>query len=130
MKSWICPIAIVKKRLALVVLLASLAAAQGCATYQVRTPDSEPLEKTYQREAPQALFWGLVLSPQVITAKCDGGLNDVVLKRNFLHDLASVLTLGIWMPTEVEFRCRAPHGDGGSFPEAPTDSTGPGFTVE
>ena len=118
MKTRICPIAIRKRILPLLILLASLVAAPGCATYQVRTPDSDPLEKTYQSEAPQAFFWGLVLSPQVVTADCDSGLNDVVLKRNFLHDLASVLTLGIWMPTAVEFRCRAPQGDGGSFPEA------------
>ena len=119
MRSGICSIDIVRRRLPGIVLLASLAAAQGCATHQVRAPNSDPLEKTYQRESPQAFFWGLVLSPQVVTAKCGGGLNDVILKRNFLHDLASVLTLGIWMPTEVEFRCRAPRGDGGSFPEAP-----------
>ena len=103
--------------------MASLAAAQGCASYQVRTPDSDPLEQTYESEAPQAFFWGSVLKPQVVTAECESGLNDVVLKRNFLHDLASVLTLGIWMPTAVEYRCRAPHGDGGSFPEAPEDSS-------
>lgn len=116
MKSRVRPISMLKKRLPLVVLLAGLAAAPGCATHQVRLPDSDPLEKTYQGEAPQAFFWGLVLSPQVVTADCENGLNDLVLKRNFLHDLASVLTLGIWMPTAVEFRCRAPHGDGGSFP--------------
>lgn len=121
MQSRIRPIASLRKRLPLVVVLASLAAAQGCATYQVRTPDSDPLEQSYESEAPQAYAWGLVLSPQVVTADCDDGLNDVVLKRNFLHDLASVLTLGIWMPTKVEFRCRAPQGDGGSFPEAPAN---------
>jgi hypothetical protein len=120
MKSWIGPFATLKKRLPLIVLLAGLAVAQGCASYQVRTPDSDTLDVTYQSESPDALFWGLVLKPQVVTAKCGGsGINDVVVKRNFLHDLASVLTLGIWMPTAVEFRCRAPHGDGGSFPEAP-----------
>lgn len=110
--------AAVRKRLPATILLASLVAVQGCATYQVRTPDSDPLEQTYQTEAPQAFFWGLVQDPQVVSADCDGGLNDVVLKRTYLHDLASVLTLGIWMPTAVEYRCRAPRGDGGSFPEA------------
>jgi len=58
-------------------------------------------------------------SDQVVTADCENGLNDVVMKPNFLHSLATVVTLGIWMPAAVEFRCRAPHGDGGSFPEAP-----------
>ena len=107
-----------RRRLARVVILAGLVAIQGCASYQVRTPDSDPLEQTYQTEAPQAFFWGLVQDPQVISADCNSGLNDVVLKRTYLHDLASVLTLGIWMPTAVEYRCRAPQGNGGSFPEA------------
>ncbi|MCG8694562.1 MAG: Bor family protein [Minwuiales bacterium] len=110
--------AALRRRLLPVLLLAGVMAVQGCATYQVRTPDSDPLEQTYQSEAPQAFFWGLVQDPQVVSADCDGGLNDVVLKRTYLHDLASVLTLGIWMPTAVEYRCRAPRGDGGSFPEA------------
>ncbi len=121
MRSSIRAIVVLNKRLPLVVLLASLAAAQGCANYQVRTPDSDPLEETYQREQAGALFWGLVLDPQVISANCENGLNDVIVKRAFINDLVSVLTLGIVMPTEVEFRCRAPHGDGGSFPEAPKD---------
>jgi len=116
---------VLKRWLPLVVLLASLAAAQGCANYQVRTPDSDPLEETYQREQAGALFWGLVLDPQVISANCENGLNDVIVKRSFMNDLVSVLTLGIVMPTEVEYRCRAPHGDGGSFPEAP-ESKSPG----
>ena len=119
MSSPIRALDVLKKRLSLVVLLASLAAAQGCANYQVRTPDSDPLEETYQSEQVGALFWGLVLDPQVVAANCENGLNDVVVKRAFIHDLVSVLTLGVVMPTVVEYRCRAPHGDGGSFPEAP-----------
>ena len=108
-----------KERLSLVVLMAVLVASQGCSTHQVRTPNSDPLQQTYQSASPQAYFWGLVLSPQVVTASCADGVNDVVVKRTYLHDLASVITLGIWMPSEVEFRCRAPRGDGGRFPEAP-----------
>ena len=120
MKARICPIAVLRRRLPLVILMAGLAAAQGCAEYQVRTPDSKPKVKTYIVETPHAYLWGLWSSPQVIAAKCgDDALNDVVIKRNFLHDLASVLTLGIWMPAEVQFRCRASRSDGGSFPEAP-----------
>lgn len=121
MNTWVRPIAVLKWRLPIVVLVACLAVAPGCASHQVRTPDSDPLEQTYQGEAPQAFFWGLALSPQVVSADCEDGLNDVVVKNSFFHSLAGVLTLGIWMPASVEYRCRAPHGDGGSFPEAPTN---------
>ncbi len=102
-----------------VVLAAALLALSGCASHQVRTPDSDPLEQTYENRTVHAYFWGAVLSPQVVAADCEGGLNDVVVKDNFLYDLAGVLTLGLWMPGEVEFRCRAPSGDLGDFPEAP-----------
>ena len=117
--------AILRKGLPLVALLASLAVAQGCADYQVRTPDSDTLSEPYQREEPTAFFWGLMLDPQVVTADCEDGVNDVVVKRAFIHDLVSVLTLGIVMPTAVEYRCRAPRGDSGSFPEAPEEPEEP-----
>lgn len=119
MRNVVGPTLPTKTWLPLIVLLAGLAVAPGCSTHQVRTPDSDRLTETYKRETPQALFWGLVLKPQVVAADCKAGLNDVVVKDNFLYDLASVLTLGIWMPSEVEYRCRAPSGSGGSFPEAP-----------
>ncbi len=91
----------------------------GCASHQVRTPDSDPLEQTYESRMVHAYFWGAVLDPQVVAADCEDGLNDVVVEDNFLYDLAGVVTLGIWMPGEVRYRCRAPAGDLGDFPEAP-----------
>jgi hypothetical protein len=102
------------------VLMASLACLHGCATYRVTIPDSDPQAQTYRGGSMQAYLWGIWYAPQVMAAECQGeGLNDVVIKRNYLHDLASVLTLGIWMPTEVHFRGKAPRGDVGPFP-APT----------
>ena len=102
-------------------LIAALVCIPGCASYELRTPDSDPLVEVYESEAPNAFFWGLWMDPQVMTAECNSsGLNDVVIKRNYFQDLASVITLGIWMPASVEYRCRAPHGDGGVFPDAPT----------
>ena len=108
-----------KTRLLPIAVLAALLVVAGCAEHQVRTPDSDPLEETYQSQTVNAYFWGAVLSPQVVTADCDGGVNDVVVKDSFFHGLASVITLGLWMPSTVEYRCRAPAGEGGAFPEAP-----------
>ncbi len=106
--------------IAFLALIVVVAGTSGCARHQVRTPTSDPLVEVYETEAPNAFFWGLYVSPQVVTADCSGsGLNDVVIKRNYFQDLASVITLGIWMPASLEYRCRAPHGDGGAFPEAP-----------
>src|SRR3990172_3417722 len=102
------------------VLVAGLAWAQGWASFHDRMPDDDPAKLTYEGGTMHAYLWGLFYDPQVMTADCESrAINDVEIKRNYLHDLASVLTLGIWMPMEVHFRCRAPHGDVGPFPEAP-----------
>ncbi len=102
-----------------IAFIAALLVVSGCAEQQLRTADSDPLEETYQTQEFHAFFWGAVLSPQVAEADCEDGLNDVVVKDSFFHGLASVITLGIWMPSQVEYRCRAPAGDGSAFPEAP-----------
>ena len=112
------PVGLCRRGLSASVLLLAVILA-GCASHQVRTPDSDPLEQTYESRMVHAYFWGAVLDPQVVAADCEDGLNDVIVEDNFLYDLAGVLTLGIWMPGEVRYRCRAPAGDLGGFPEAP-----------
>jgi hypothetical protein len=82
---------------------------QGCAEYRLDMKDSDPAEKPYQGEMIHALGWGLFYKPQQITTNChtETGINDVVVKSNFLYNLASVVTLGIWMPIEIQHRCQA-----------------------
>lgn len=101
---------------------AGLLCLAGCASYQVTIPDSDPIqlegqEAAYVEKTMHAYFWGLVLDPQVLAADCRGqGINDVVIDRTLGHDLAGVFTLGIWMPADVRFRCKAPPTRGGDFP--------------
>lgn len=87
-------------------LAASSAFIQGCAEYRLTVPDSHPRDINYQGRTVYALAWGHWYDPQALEADCGREtINDVVIKRNYLHDLASVFTLGIWMPIEVNFRC-------------------------
>ena len=99
-------------------LIAAIAlSAGGCAEYQVRVPDEDPLHQEYTNACMHALFWGRVIKPEVMTADCKKtGINDVIVVNNYLYDLAGVVTLGIWMPIEVRYRCKAPPIDGGKFP--------------
>jgi hypothetical protein len=109
-----------KQWVAALVMLSALLLAPGCATYHVRTPTSDPLTEPYQREKMHAYLWGLWYDPQVLMARCQTqALDDVRVQRNVLHDLASVLTFGLWMPITLEYRCKAPAGEVGPFPEAP-----------
>lgn len=102
-------------------VLASLLCLPACASYQVRVVDSDPIrvegqKGEYFEETMHAYFWGLVLSPQVLSAPGEClGINDVVIDRSFAHDLASVLTLGLWMPMDVRYRCKAPEISGGTI---------------
>ncbi len=106
MKDRISPIVFLKQKFPVLVLLAGLACAQGCATYRVTIPDSHPADINYHEKTMHAFLWGTWYDPQVLAADCGReAINDVKIKRNLLHDLASVLTLGIWMPIEVNFRC-------------------------
>src|SRR5688500_9827900 len=102
--------------------LAGLLALSGCASFQVTVPDSDPIQlegqaAAYQKKTMHAFFWGLLLDPQLFAAECHGqGINDVVIDRTLAHDLAGVATLGLWMPTEVRFRCKAPPTRPGVLP--------------
>lgn len=103
-------------------VLAAFLGLSACASYHVETPDSDEARTPYQQKTLHAYLWGSMLDPQSLSFDCGGdGINDVFIDRSFGHDLASVLTLGIWMPIDVRYRCRAGEIDGGAFPSTTTD---------
>jgi hypothetical protein len=102
--------------------LAGLLALAGCAEYHLTIPSSDPAPGEY-RQSMNAYAWGLVLDPQVVGAEnCQNGINDVFVERNFGQDLASVLTLGLWMPAEVRYHCKAAGTRGDTLPEPEGES--------
>ena len=67
-----------RQRFPVLVLVVGLAYAQGCATYRVTIPDSDPQVQTYRGGAMHAYFWGKWYDPEVMAAECQGeGVNDV-----------------------------------------------------
>ena len=104
------------------VCMAGLLVLTGCANFQITVPDSDPIRTKgqvaeYQKKTMHAFFWGLLLDPQVLAAECHGqGINDVVIHHTLAHDLAGAISLGLWMPTEVRFRCKAPPTRPGVLP--------------
>lgn len=95
-------------------VLAALLTLQACAEYRISVPDSDPIQlegqdSPYVERSMNAYLWGSFLDPQLVAAECQGqGINDVVVDRAYYQDLISVVTLGIWMPFDVRFRCKAP----------------------
>lgn len=98
-----------------VAAIASALLVQGCATYEARVADGKPDLPEYKGGTMNALLFGVYVDPEIQSAEtCRNGMYDVVAKNNYLYSLASVITLGIWMPLDVEFRCKAGglQGDG------------------
>ena len=88
-----------------------LCAVGGCAEYRLRIADSDPTEIQYEEVTMHAYLWGTQLSPPAQEAKCgEDGINDVVIVDNLGYDFVSVLTLGIWKPITLRYRCLAPNG--------------------
>lgn len=98
----------IRKRLTIVAVI-TVVLLQGCSTYQVRVADGKPKVKEYKTEVMHAYFWAHYMTPESVSAEtCTRGMYDVIVKPNYLYDLASVFTLGLWMPREVGFQCKAP----------------------
>lgn len=109
-------------RLRSVVLLAFICGITGaCAHYRITVPDSDETDIQYQDAMMHAFLWGSIMSPLVEEADCEGeGINDTVTIDHLGYDLVSVISLGIWKPISVRYRCHAPGA--GSTVEFP-DST-------
>ena len=95
------------------ILITCFVLLQGCAEYRLKMMDSDPEQTPYESRTVHAYLWGKLYDPQQITAGCntETGINDVVVKNNYLYSLASVFTFGIWMPIEIDYRCQSGPGE-------------------
>lgn len=85
----------------------------SCYTYKVATQAQKGSEAP-QTITAHSLFWGLVQKPAdyIHTPVCDSlGLNgvaEVTVKTNFGYALITVVTLGIWSPVKIQYKCSKP----------------------
>ena len=85
--------------LAAIALLAS-----GCVTHQLIVANPNPTDDRPPAIESNGFAFGAVQRRNV--AQCDTNLIDEVRVRQTLAQaLATVLTLGLWMPTRIEYRC-------------------------
>ena len=83
----------------------------SCYSYRI-APHAQPGTEMSSVTA-NSFFWGLVQSPKEITTPiCDSlntnGVALVQVKNNFGFSLITVLTLGIWCPMRLEWKCSKP----------------------
>lgn len=86
----------------------------GCYSYRLATHAQPSTDKvTIAKKHACSLFWGIINKPQVITTpSCDAlgvtGVSEVNIKTNFGNALLTVVTLGIYCPVTVEWKCSKP----------------------
>ncbi len=117
-----------KHTLVALVLVSSITAS-ACIThhvYQIGGPGD--LEQGNQPSTEwdgrtlHALFWGAVLRQDLPIDTCtlgDGtrlGIEEIKIDKNAGQVLASILTLGIWQPVKVSWRCARPKVPTGRLP--------------
>ena len=97
-----------------IVLMILLLAIAGCAAeYRISIPDSDPTDIQYMEAGMDAYLWGSIMDPVVEETDCEGeGINDVVVVDHLGYDLLSVITLGLWKPIHIRYRCKAPGASG------------------
>jgi hypothetical protein len=79
----------------------------GCYHYRL-TPQNVTPATRMPKQTVHALAWGLVQTNLDDKGVCMGnGVTDVVVTTNLGFMLIGVVTLGIWVPSQVEYACAA-----------------------
>jgi hypothetical protein len=84
----------------------------SCYSYRIATNAQAGTEITKKRV--NAYFWGLLQSPKngITTPNCDtlnaNGMAEVQVKTNLGYAVITVVTLGIWCPIQVSWKCGKP----------------------
>lgn len=85
----------------------------SCYTYRVTTQAQAGTEVNKTITA-HSYFWGLAQKPPdfIHTPICDSlgvnGMSEVTVKSNFGYSLITVVTLGIWSPMKLQWKCSKP----------------------
>jgi len=90
-----------------VVVLIPVVCCPGCYHYRVTAPQPDPATQ-YERRMVQAFLWGMLQQDTRALDCKSNALDEVRVTTNLGYLLASVLTLGIWAPMDVEWRCAKP----------------------
>lgn len=104
-----------------VLAVAGAAVLAGCAQHRLVVPRPDPIGQPVTVQS-DAFFFG-VKQPRKV-AKCPTNLMaEVRVHQNLLQALATVVTLGLWQPARLEYRCaKIPVEDIGTMEEPEPES--------
>ncbi len=78
---------------------------QGCAYHRLVVQRPIPVDQTYHPVESKALGWN-VSEQQSVADRCPTSLlSEVRVRTSFWQSLGTVLTLGLYQPVRIEYRC-------------------------
>jgi hypothetical protein len=87
----------------LLVLCAMIILVSGCAQHRLSVANPNPTGETYTISS-SGFGWGVL--QKVTATKCNTDLIDkVIVHQDFGQALGSILTLGLWNRTTIEYEC-------------------------
>ena len=101
-----------RSKRAVVLLGIGVVMLSSCYTYRIQTHAQAGTEVTTVNA--NSYFWGLVQNPKagITTPLCDSldvnGMSVVRVRTNLGYALITVITLGIWSPMKIDYRCSKP----------------------
>ena len=106
----------------IVIFISLMSMTQGCYHYRVSSAHFDP-STSYNQKTVHSFFWGLVQPGEngisVVANNCDSlnihSIDEVRISTNFGYALLTVVTLGIWSPMTVEWKCAKPCGHEGEI---------------
>lgn len=78
--------------------------AAGCAHHPLKVREPNPIGEYHQVHS-NAFFWGAVEQTKYADQCATNVLDEVQTVTSLPQALATVLTLGIWMPATVKYKC-------------------------
>jgi len=95
-----------RSTLCLLLVTAAIIAGSGC--YHTRVFTTGQPATAYTQQTVHSLFWGLVqqnVEPPTTNNCVSNSMQEVRVTTNFGYAVLTVVTLGIWSPMEIEWRC-------------------------
>lgn len=87
------------------VLVLATCALNACAYHRLVVAQPNPPDQIYHPVKSNAFAFGAV-EQQTVASACETNLlSEVRVRTSILHSLATVLTLGLWQPAALEYRC-------------------------
>ncbi len=95
-----------KKYPSMLVILALvfLIGTQGCAHYRLSVTNPNPATD-YKGRTFHTYLWGSIQDNEVAENCISNTLDEVVVTTNLGYSLVTIVTLGIWNPVEIKWKC-------------------------